>query len=135
MADKTKRTTAERRQIARQKSLLRGTVYFNNRRSALDCLIRDMTRYGARLVFPDAVTTPDVVDLFIPQKERTLRAHIIWRHGNEIGIVFAQAVLLTQSPEQGDLAGRVARLELDVADLKRALKKLKAYAGSERDVA
>jgi hypothetical protein len=131
----TKKKNAERRQIARQRSFLRGTVHFNHRRSALDCLIRDMTRYGARLVFSDAVTTPDVIDLYIPQKERTLRAHVTWRHGHEIGIAFAQAIFITQSPEPDDLAGRVARLEADIAELKRTLKKLKAESGADRDVA
>jgi hypothetical protein len=135
MTEKTKRSIAERRQTARQRSFLRGTVYFNNRHSALDCLVRDMTRYGARLVFSGAVTTPDVLDLFIPQKERTLRAHVTWRHGEEIGIAFAQTAVMAQSPEPGDLAVRVARLELEIAELKRMLKKLKAEVNPERDVA
>ena len=48
-------------------------VYFNNRRSVADCLIRDISPFGARLIFSDTITTPDTMDLYIPQKEQTLR--------------------------------------------------------------
>ncbi len=34
---------AERRHATRQKSFLRGCVYFNKRRGAMDCLIRDIS--------------------------------------------------------------------------------------------
>jgi hypothetical protein len=137
MATEAERRTTERRRTARQKSFLRGMIYFNNRRSAVDCLIRDISNFGARVIFSDSVQTPDVLDLYIPQKEQTLRAHVIWRHGTEVGIAFEQA---PSQPDQaseasGDLAERVARLEAELAAMKRLLKKLKADAGPEMDVA
>jgi len=125
----------ERRRVARQKSFLRGMIYFNNRRNAVDCLIRDISPYGARLIFSDAVTTPDVLDLYIPQKEQTLRTHVIWRHGQEVGVAFAQATQLDPVAETGDLAERVARLEMEIIGLKKLLKKMKTDAGPEFDVA
>jgi hypothetical protein len=134
----------ERRRTARQKSFLRGMIYFNNRRNAVDCLIRDISPYGARLIFSDAVTTPDVLELYIPQKEQTLRVHAIWRHGQEVGVAFAQAAHMDPAAEQpGDpgsspgqaLAERVARLEIEILGLKRILKKMKTDAGPEFDVA
>ena len=70
---------AERRNATRQKSFLRGCIYFNNRRSAVDCLIRDISSTGAKLIFSDAITVPDVVELYIPQKEQTLRAEVHFR--------------------------------------------------------
>jgi hypothetical protein len=129
--------TFERRQIARQKSFLRGTVYFNGRRSVLDCLIRDISPSGARLIFSVAVATPDTLELNIPQKDQTLRSHVIWRHGREIGVAFARLLDIDQRNE-GDLAERVTRLETEMAALKRVLKKLKAdgklESGYEFDV-
>ena len=77
-------------------------IYFNNRRNAVDCLIRDISPYGARLIFSDAVTTPDVLDLYIPQKEQTLRVHVIWRHGQEVGVAFAQAAQMEPAAETGE---------------------------------
>ena len=132
----------ERRRGARQKSFLRGAIHFNNKRNVVDCLIRDISPYGARLIFSDAVTTPDVLDLYIPQKEQTLRVHVIWRHGQEVGVAFAQAQVepAAASSETGEpassagLAERVARLEIEIAGLKRVLKKMKTD-GPEFDVA
>ena len=124
-------------------SFLRGMIYFNNRRNAVDCLIRDISPYGARLIFSDAVTTPDVLELYIPQKEQTLRVNVIWRHGQEAGVAFAQAAHMDSVAEPGDpgsspgqaLAERVARLEMEIVGLKRILKKMKTDAGPEFDVA
>jgi hypothetical protein len=133
--------TTERRRSARQKSFLRGMIYFNNRRNVVDCLIRDISPYGARLIFSDSVTTPDVLELYIPQKEQTLRTHVIWRHGQEVGVAFAQAAQMEPGVEAGDpgstagLAERVARLEMEIVGLKRILKKMKTDAGPEFDVA
>ena len=110
-------------------------IHFNNRRSAVDCLVRDISPYGARLIFSDAVTTPDVLELHIPQKEQTLRVHVIWRHGQEVGVAFAQAAHMDPVAEPGDLADRVARLEMEIVGLKRILKKMKTDNGPEFDVA
>lgn len=135
MSAKAEPRTVERRRTTRQKSFLRGMIYFNNRRNAVDCLVRDISPYGARLIFSDAVTTPDVLDLHIPQKDQTLRIHVIWRHGKEVGVAFAQAAQMDSVAETGDLAERVARLEIEIAGLKRILKKMKTDAGPEFDVA
>jgi hypothetical protein len=134
MANPAEARPNERRRVARQKSFLRGMIYFNNRRSVADCLIRDISPFGARLIFSDAVTTPDVLDLYIPQKEQTLRAQVIWRVGHEVGVAFPQAI----HPEPamagvGDLTDRVTKLETEVAALKRMLKKL--TADSDPDLA
>ena len=128
----------ERRRAVRQKSFLRGNIQFNNGRSSADCLIRDITIYGARLVCSDSVTTPDVIDVYIPQKEQTLRAHVIWRHGQEMGVAFAQAAMpaaADHSHEGIDLAARVERLENELAAMKKMLKRLKTDAGPDMDVA
>ena len=143
MSSATEPRAVERRRTARQKSFLRGMIYFNNRRNVVDCLIRDISPYGARLIFSDSVTTPDVLELYIPQKEQTLRVHVIWRHGQEVGVAFAQAAHVDPAAEPGDpgsspgqaLAERVARLEMEIAGLKRILKKMKTDAGPEFDVA
>lgn len=151
MANPVEPHTPERRRIARHKSFLRGAIHFNNRRSVVDCLIRDISPYGARLTFSDAVTTPDVLELYIPQKEQTLRVHVIWRHGPEVGVAFTQATQMDHPAEGGepgsspgqpagsapgqDLAERVARLEVEIAALKRILKRMKTDAGPEFDVA
>ena len=104
---------SERRIAQRQKSFLRGCIYYNNRRSATDCLIRDISPTGARLIFSDTVTVPDMVDLYIPQKEQMLRAQVQWRHGDEVGVGFpASAKAKSGSAAAADaaLAERVEKL-------------------------
>ena len=135
MVTQSERRTEERRKVPRQKSFLRGMIYYNNRRNAVDCLIRDISPYGARLIFSDSVTTPDVLDLHIPQKDQTIRVHVIWRHGQEVGVAFPQAAQMEPAAETGDLAERVARLEMEIVGLKRILKKIKTDAGSDFDAA
>jgi hypothetical protein len=124
---------AERRQAIRQKSFLRGCVYFNKRRSALDCLIRDYSDHGARIIFSETVNVPDMVDLYIPQKEQTVRARVQWRSGDEVGLAFPDALRAADGSSDGELALRVARLESEVAGLKRLVKKLRAEIASGDD--
>ncbi len=127
----------ERRRAARQKSFLRGSIQFNNGRNSTDCLIRDITVHGARLVCSDTIPTPDVIDVYIPQKEQTFRAHVIWRHAQDMGVAFAQAASAhqTDAPTDGlDLAARVDRLEAELAMMKKLLRRLRADAG-DQDVA
>ncbi len=127
----------ERRRATRQKSFLRGSIQFNQGRNSTDCLIRDITTFGARLVCSDSITTPDVIDVYVPQKEQTFRAHVIWRHGQEMGVAFAQAATSATAnhPHDLDLAARVERLESELAAMKRMLKRLRAAVGQDTDVA
>ena len=119
---------AERRRSVRKKSFLRGCVYFNKRRSAIDCLIRDISDQGARIIFSGTTNFPDVVELYISHKEQTVRAHVQWRRGDEVGLAFpegAAAPLAGPQPQFGDLAQRVAELEAEMAGLRLTLKQLK----------
>ena len=122
---------AERRGAQRQKSFLRGWVYFNKRTRSLDCLIRDFSEHGARIIFSENVSVPDVVELHIPQKQKTLRARVQWRHGDEIGLAFPDAV---RAADGGDALGlRVAQLESEIAALKKLVKKLRAEVAPAED--
>jgi hypothetical protein len=128
----------ERRRSVRQKSFLRGCVYFNKRRSALDCLIRDISEQGARIIFSDTVNVPDLVELYIPQKERTVRARVQWRHGDEIGLAFPDAMRATDGgTANAELAQRVAHLESEIASLRKVLRRLKTEldVGDDADAA
>jgi hypothetical protein len=130
---------SERRIAQRQKSFLRGCIYYNNRRSATDCLIRDISPTGARLIFSDTVTVPDMVDLYIPQKEQMLRAQVQWRHGDEVGVGFPAAVKAslagTAATADEGLAERVEKLEAEMAKLKKMLRRLKADVTGDADEA
>jgi hypothetical protein len=114
----------ERRTSGRQKSFLRGRIIYNNRQNVLDCLIRDISQHGANLVFSETARVPEAMELYVPQKDQTFRAHVQWRAGDEVGVTFGEA----PSARAGgaDLTGRVERLEAEVASLRRMLRRLKA---------
>jgi hypothetical protein len=122
---------SERRRSARKKSFLRGCIYFNKRRSVADCLIRDISDLGAKIIFSDTICIPDIIELYIPPKEQTLRAQVQWRHGNELGVTFGDAQTQEQPAAAGDLAARVAQLELEMAAMRRMLRRLKAEASGD----
>jgi len=119
----------ERRKQARNKSFLQGRLYYNHRRSSVDCLVRDLSENGARLKFSSPVATPDIVELHIPARDEVLHAHIIWRLGDEVGVCFGRIeATQTDAPAaaSSDLAGRVQSLETEVIALRRLLVELRS---------
>jgi len=60
----------------RQRTFLKGTLYYDNRRGSIECVVRDMSDSGARLTFDHPANVPDNVELFIPNKNQTLRARV-----------------------------------------------------------
>ena len=123
---------SERRVAPRQKSFLRGCIYFNNRRSVMDCLVRDLTEDGARIIFSHAVNVPDIVELYIPQKEQTLRARVKWRRGDDVGLDFTEAEAAASSPDT-ELGKRVAQLEAEVVALKRMVRQIRRELPNPND--
>ena len=124
----------ESRGSRRSKSFLRGFVYVSRQRGALACLIRDLSDKGARIVFSDTVTLPEAVELYIPQREQTLRARVQWRRNDEIGLAFVKAERAADaSPGTAEITQRVAMLEAEIASLRALLKRLKAENGDTDD--
>lgn len=124
---------SERRTTRRQKSFLRGFVYFDKRRGVMGCLVRDVSDEGARIIFSETVTIPDVVNLHIPQREQTWRAHVQWRRGDEIGLAFTEATPVAVAQEI-ELAKRVAQLESEITALRRTIKQRKRERPSDGEI-
>jgi len=126
----------ERRGSRRSKSFLRGFVYVSRKRGALACLVRDLSEKGARIVFSDTVTLPDVVDLYIPQRDQTLHARVEWRRNDEIGLGFTATERTAEAPPSAtEVVQRVAMLEAEIASLRVLLKRLKAEKVNPADEA
>jgi hypothetical protein len=113
----------ERRGAPRKRSFLKGIVYFNNRLSSIDCVIRDFSNSGARLEFAAAVSLPDTVELFIPTRDQTLASQVRWRKADEVGVSFADPPATPGSA--GDLAQRLSTLERDFEKLQRIVQELR----------
>jgi hypothetical protein len=120
-------TMNERRDSLRHRSFLKGRLYYNNKLSSVDCLVRDISDGGARLKFFGVVTVPDFIELHLPNKDETYRAKVQWRAGDEVGVAFLlseEAPSLAPTAAAPDLADRLARLEKQVASQERKIQEL-----------
>ena len=120
----------ERRALVRHKTFIKGRIYFNNRLSSLDCIVRDVSEQGARLQVPESVALPDAFELYLPNKDEHYRAQVHWRKGDQIGVSWIPDSSFKQKAESGahsdnSLAERVERLEQEVAELQRRLDNLR----------
>jgi PilZ domain len=80
----------ERRQHQRRRTYLGGQAAFGQRYCAQDCLVRNLSQNGARLIFSDHVLIPDEFDLMIPHKGDSRRARIVWRYQAYVGVQFLE---------------------------------------------
>ncbi|MBM6584311.1 PilZ domain-containing protein [Microvirga sp. BT689] len=91
----------ERRSSKRWPTALKARVVFNNRRSVLDCTVRDLSETGARIYFADISAIPPEFDLEVPSRGIRVRAFRMWSRGANHGIMF-----LEQLKVRPDLAAR-----------------------------
>lgn len=127
----------DRRASPRVKTFLRGCISYDKHAAAADCLVRDISETGAKLELSENVVIPYLIDLYIPKKDETLRANVLWRYGDLIGVAFTPSAnkrgdhgaddvpaVAEQGSQDADLAERVQRIETEVASLKRTIKNL-----------
>ena len=79
---------AERRKIPRARALKGAKIAFNQRRSVIDCVVRNLTDVGAMLKVPSTAGIPERFD-FRFEHERSYRpARVIWRREDALGVEF-----------------------------------------------
>ncbi len=134
-----------RRRTARNKTFLQGRMLFNGGRSSVDCVIRDISEFGARLKFSCSIPTPDHFELYIPNRDERREAFVQWRRDDEVGISFERdkpVDIVPRASEGGEnsdrgekmsLEERMRRLEDEVAALRRMVARLRADSQSSRD--
>jgi hypothetical protein len=77
----------DRRTNMREQVRLPAQVSFSNRRSK-DCATINLSDLGAKLALPKNVILPERFYLSIPARNLKRRAQLVWRRGDEAGIVF-----------------------------------------------
>lgn len=112
----------ERRQTPRLRSLLGARACYNQRRSTLDCVVRNISDGGAMIVVTETVLLPADFDLEIAQRQRCYHAHVRWRTGTKVGVSFET----TDIPEtaDADVAMRLRMAERDNARMKSRIAQL-----------
>jgi hypothetical protein len=89
----------------------------------MDCLIRNVSEAGAKLHLSAAATLPSEVDLTITKRDEAMRARIIWRRGDEAGVLFRQLHRGSRAIPL-DWARRVRACEAEKAALQRRVSDL-----------
>lgn len=110
----------ERRRLPRMRTLLAGVATFNDRRSTVDCTIRNASEEGALLKLSEAVMLPPVFELQIPARQKRFSARVIWRRGDGVGVTFGDPV----AEPQGDLLQRLKVSEAANARLQARVREL-----------
>jgi hypothetical protein len=64
-------------------------VVFNNGRSVIDCVVRNLSPSGALLVLPSLLGVPEKFDLLIDSDTPRPVARTIWKGAGKIGVEFA----------------------------------------------
>lgn len=122
----------ERRRSPRQKSLLRGIVYFENSPCATECIVRDISDTGARLKFSALpLEAVDSLELEIPLKAIKHKCRITWRTDYEVGVNFG-LTSATQGADEASMVERINRLEAEIMALKLMVERLQRNAKKEQ---
>jgi hypothetical protein len=75
----------ERRQLPRGRVYYGGMVAFNARGSTLACVVRNFSRFGAKVEFENPALVPDEVDFDIERKRLSCPARLVWRDRHAAG--------------------------------------------------
>jgi hypothetical protein len=75
------------RQQIRKRTFLGAKILFNDRRSVIDCLVKDMSEGGARLSLDGVAAIPEDFELSLSDG-RAFRCKVRWRRINSIGVSF-----------------------------------------------
>ena len=114
------RAGSDRRAAARMSTGLQAKAMFAD--TSKDCSVVDFTNKGARLQLQGFTALPDKFELYVPDRQASLRATVQWRVADEVGVLFdgpragaPQDLVLHSTVEK--LEARIARLEAIVASL------------------
>ncbi|MFZ1150667.1 MAG: PilZ domain-containing protein [Xanthobacteraceae bacterium] len=91
----------ERRASPRQRRLNGAKIVFNNNSSVIDCIVRDLSPQGARLLVASPVGIPDRFDLRIDRNGACDPSKVTWRANDQMGVSFS-TLLDDHSPQLCD---------------------------------
>ena len=76
------------RRSPRQRVLKTAKIFRLNGAHAVDCVIRDISETGARIVVKDQLALPNELKFVVPSDGFMLIARVVWRKGDLAGLLF-----------------------------------------------
>ena len=77
------------RRSPRRRTLKGARIIFNDRRSVIDCVVRNLSAQGALLLVPNVVGIPSDFDLYIDGETDCHHAHVAWKGKGRLGVSWA----------------------------------------------
>jgi hypothetical protein len=112
-------TMLNRRKTQRYPAYLGGRIVFDRQFATIDCLVRNVTEAGARLVFDNTTFVPKTFDLTIPRRNMTYPVHARWRRFGEMGVEIEPRPAASATVIPIALARRLRKLQRDHAALQQ----------------
>lgn len=81
-------TQTENRASPRSRVLKSGTILVGSRPSVISCMVRNLSKTGAKLICGDQISVPNSFRLSVGGEAEPRMARVRWRKGNEIGVEF-----------------------------------------------
>lgn len=110
----------ERRKEGRSPAYLGGQITTARKLTSIDCVVRNTSGAGARLVVANATMLPDTFELHIPRKNTAFRVRARWRRLEDVGVE-VMGFDASDAPIPITLARRLKKLETENAEFKRRL--------------
>jgi hypothetical protein len=82
------RTTKERRNVARHRTLKRAHIAVEEQGAVIDCVVYDLSDLGACLNVESPIGIPNSFDLVLDHVS-VLDCRVTWRKATQIGVEFA----------------------------------------------
>jgi hypothetical protein len=115
----------DRRQRFRGRVYYGGAIAFNARNATMDCLVRNFSPFGAKVVFENTALLPDEIDFTIARKSMSWLARVVWRRADEAGLVFRNPRQLS-APIPIDVAIRLRAGERAKKSLEARVEQLRS---------
>ena len=80
-------TEPEKRTEPRKRTLKNAQIVFNNRRSTIDCTVRNLSAHGALLLVPNIAGIPSNFDLHIDDASHA--SHIVRTGNGSLGVAWS----------------------------------------------
>ena len=78
----------ERRNQNRAPAYWAGRINYNRNLSSLECVVRNTSPTGAKLLLPELTFVPGEFHLFIPKQRTEFLAKVVWRQRDALGVRF-----------------------------------------------
>ncbi len=78
----------ERRRVRRSRVLLRGKLVFDEGALSTDCMVRDISVWGAKVRLPTEIVLRETMYLIESQNCVAHEARVVWKKGCDLGLQF-----------------------------------------------